>query len=392
MSVSITYNPGSRAVIRPLLPLSKSVSARVACLDYLAGAEVRMHSQPCEDERVIAAALRSISSGCVELAASGTARRLLTAIIAATPGAVVRVQGTQRLMERPMRPLTEALRELGAPAPQPIDATTEELRGARLSSPGPVIVDASVSSQFVSALLLIGPLIAGGLDLRLRGKRVSSDYVAMTVKLMRRYGASVTETDEGYRVAEGRYATVPHYISEPDWSSASYFLELGCLTGRAVELPLTAGSCQGDSVGPELFSSLQSAQRVDLDMSRVPDLVPAVAATCCALGKPFELRGVGHLRHKESDRLEALRRELAKMGAEMLIGEDSLISSGKSALTLPSEPLKVYDDHRLMMAFAPLSALFPGRSLLIDASATVVDKSFPSFWREMSNAGIIIKS
>lgn len=389
MAIKISYNPSNSDTLHAELPLSKSIAARVACLDFLAGREVRMHSDACDDEKIIAQALRSLPSGSAPLGASGTARRFLSAIIASTPGAEVRLRGSERLMARPMGPLAEALCLLGAPPAEQTGPQTELVRGAQLRSPGVIEIDASVSSQFISALLMIGPRVNGGLDLRLRGVAVSRSYISMTIDLMRRYGARVSADGLHYRVEEGAYAPCERYIEEPDWSAASYFLEFTAITDKVVTLPDPSGSIQGDARSPDIFEQLRTWQTGTFraDMADMPDLVPSVAATACALQIPFELTGIAHLRHKESDRLAALQKELGKMGAEIEIRGDSLASLSDSPLRMPAEPLCVYDDHRLMMSFVPLAALFAGLPLEIDGSEDVANKSFPSFRQQFSNLG-----
>lgn len=391
METRIEYSPVSGTPGPVALPFCKSISARAVCLDYLAGRPVRMHPRPNEDERAIAGALAGIG-GSVCIGESGTALRFVTAVAASVPGATTLITGTgARIMHRPIRPLLHALRALGAPEPE-LEEETLLIQGSRLRSRGEITIDASASSQFVSALLLIGPRVEGGLRLRLTGTSVSVPYISMTLRLMEAYGIRAhAESDMRLiTVPEGDYAAPGEYICEPDWSSASYFYELGLLTGTTIHLPglVPHGlSLQGDSVCSEIFDEIASRPALlDIDMADCPDLVPAVAATCAGLGLPFRLKGLAHLRHKESDRLAALSQELHKLGADVVAGPGSLTMNRPSTLTPPASPLSAHADHRIIMALAPLASVVPG--IRFDSDGEETAKSFPGFWEEMAKCGL----
>lgn len=396
METSITYDPQGVSQEPVNLPLCKSISARVACLDYLSGRSARMHSSGRSiDEDVLARALtRGLMQGVVNVGESGTALRFLSAIAASTPGRQTTITGTgSRIMHRPMAPLLEALQALGAPAPE-FAGDALRIRGARLHSPGEIALDASESSQYASALLLIAPAIAGGLRLRLTGRPVSGPYISMTLRLMEAYGvkADVYPEERLVIVPESLYSAPQEYIYEHDWSSASYFLELALLSGRHIilpPLPARDRSMQGDSVCADIFASPAfhgKTMRFEKDMSACPDLVPAVAAACAGKGIAFRISGIGHLRHKESDRINAICEELRKMGATVTSGDDHLEMTCACPLSPPRHPLSSHGDHRIVMAMAPLSAVVPG--IRFDSACEETAKSFPGFWEEMHKCGI----
>jgi len=408
MSFTISYTSAGSALPTLRLPLSKSVAARVACLDFLSGAAVRMHTGVCDDERVLADALHRISCGeqSIDVGESGTALRLLTALISARPGAKITLQGRGRLMERPMKPLLDALRELGAPAVQYPAPGHMEISGAKLHGGGAVEIDGTVSSQFVSALMLIAPSISGGLTLRLTGgSPVSAGYIDMTRRIMQAYGVHVSAGECEITVPESVYCAPEYYIKESDWSAASYLYELAALSGKTVtvsSLTAPAISLQGDSIAAGIFADLgvrtlrcgeahvlmpgkPKVKELRRDMSGSPDLVPAVLATCMGLGIPCEISGVEHLRHKESDRLSALTTEFGKMGVNP--DGSGLRYTGTPALRKPVEELCAYGDHRMAMSMALLATRWP---IKISGDPQVVDKSFPDFWQEMKKAGITL--
>ena len=396
METSITYDPRGMSEEALKLPLCKSISARVACLDYLSGRDARMHlSGRSTDEEVIAAALgQGPMHGIVNVGESGTALRFLSAMAASTPGREITITGAgSRIMHRPMAPLLEALQALGAPAPE-VAGDSLCIRGARLHSRGEITLDASESSQYVSALLLRAPGIEGGLRLRLSGRPVSMPYISMTLRLMEAYGikADAYPEERLIIVPEGLYTAPQEYICEHDWSSASYFLELALLSGKHLtlpHLPARDSSLQGDSVCSEIFASPAfhgDTMRLERDMSACPDLVPAVAAACAGKGVPFRISGIGHLRHKESDRIKALCAELGKMGAMITAGDDHMEMDHIRTLTPPRLPLCSHGDHRIVMALTPLSAVVTG--IRFDSACEETAKSFPGFWKEMHKCGI----
>lgn len=322
------------------LPLSKSISARALILDAMAGGTVPFVVADCDDTVAMRCALADNEADEVNIGAAGTAMRFLTAYFATRAGRTVRLDGSERMRHRPIGALVDALRSCGAS----IDYLGEEgyppllIHGARLAG-GEVEIDATVSSQFISALLMAAPAMTDGLRLTLVGEPASEPYLRMTLGMMRRWGAEAERQANIITVAPGSYHTPDNFEVEADWSAASYWYEIEALTSGWVTLrglDASGASLQGDSRCMELFTGLgvetqpegeeggtdlvaspDVTPRFIADMSATPDLVQTVAVSCAMLGVPFRLTGVASLRIKETDRIDALRRELLKVGVVM---------------------------------------------------------------------------
>lgn len=344
----------------------------------------------------------AVMEGSRHLGASGTAMRLFTACAAATPGWEGTLTGVERLLERPIGPLVEALRHAGAD----IEYAGQEgfpplkISGKRLDG-GTLEIDASMSSQYVSALLLIGPTMRNGLKLRLKGRSVSRGYIDMTVEMMRRAGIGVDENDGELLVKPGKYREGPLEI-EPDWSAAAFFFETIALasTGKSIEfkaLTPARESVQGDALAEALFGRLgvvlegtrltqtgcAAPEEMEIDMAGVPDMVPALSVAFCMRGVKFRMVGVEHLKIKESDRIEALTRNLRKLGYVTEYSAGTWIWSGARCEPEADPLIETFDDHRIAMAFAPVRLIRP--DLRIERPE-VVEKSFPDFWEQFSRA------
>ena len=386
------------------LPLSKSVSARALIMAAL-GAGKPAEVADCEDTEALESALASDAEE-INVGAAGTAMRFLTAYYAATPGRDAVIDGSERMRERPVGPLVDTLRKLGVK----IEYTGREgfpplkIEGRRLTG-GEIEIDSTLSSQFVSAVMMIAPTMDAGLKLHLMGDSVSMPYIKMTAEMMRRRGIDVEIERDTVTIAGGKYGDCSEPV-ERDWSAAAFWYEIAAITAGWVTLTdMSDRSLQGDSVLAEIFPRLGvltewsdgSAElsatpdlysRIDLDMTDTPDLVQAIAVTACAIGLPFKLTGVGNLRHKETDRLEALRRELLKFGCVVEIEGDSVISWDGRRMPLAEVPVvDTYNDHRMAMAFAPMSVFLPG---IVIRDAEVVGKSYPGYWDDLRAAGFIV--
>lgn len=396
------------------LPTSKSLSNRWLVLNHLLGSPFLLRkTSSADDTQLLALLLRQLKRGssthfyCQN---AGTVARFMLAILAITPGKWT-LSGDPRLKERPMAPLIEALRGMGCDIlctehegflPLTITGTTPARKMAEL--------DPSASSQFVSAMLLIGPCMPNGLTLTLTDRASSRPYVEMTCAVLRQAGieASVSANNRVYRVGERRAAlsaSKPVVTIERDWSSASYiYAAAALLPGVRMRMPglSLSHTLQGDSVVAQLFADLgvttqelrspyRAATRsiairgggtaktlFEYNFIDCPDLLPAVLVTCAALGIKAKLKGVKNLRIKESDRLEALRQELAKMGGRMTISETS-VTLYPSVLH-PTEPVCTHNDHRIAMAFAVLTLRYPD---LVIQNPETVSKSFPNFWEQL---------
>jgi 3-phosphoshikimate 1-carboxyvinyltransferase len=339
---------------------------------------------------------------------AGTAMRFLTAFYAVKHGKVI-LTGSQRMKQRPLGPLVQALRELGTEIRylEKEGFPPLEIHGGPKKG-GSLTVDGGISSQFISALMMIGPLLEGGLNISLTGDVVSSTYVRMTLELMRSGGIDARFSGKVIHIPEGNYSFGPMEV-ESDWSSASYWYQVAVLRpGSEIVLPrLKEESLQGDSVLKELFAPLgvestfgkgnlvlrsnrlENRDPFFHDFTGCPDLVQTMTATLCAMGRPFRITGTRTLRIKETDRINALQAELGKLGFMVHAdkGGDWLSWDGSRGEYLPGTVIETYHDHRMAMAFAPLS-LSAGPLTIEDPH--VVTKSYPNFWEDLKKAGFTV--
>lgn len=419
------------------LPASKSISNRALILNALSGApsDNLANVSDCDDTAVMMEALsllameRRKDDDCreptlINVQAAGTAMRFLTALLAVVPGTHT-ITGTERMCHRPIGVLVEALRSLGAQ----IEYLGEEgfpplrITGKRLAG-GTVRLAGDVSSQYISALLMIAPQLERGLTVNLRGTVVSRPYINMTLKMMRSFGADAKwRGGRTLSVAPKPYYPTP-YIIESDWSAASYWYEMLLLSDNSSDKVILRGlhndSLQGDSAVQELFQALsvhtshvtsggvsphtklirrgRMTKALEYDFSHTPDLVQTMVVGCAMKGIPFTFSGVESLRIKETDRIAALQTELEKLGVRIEVDGNSIIRwAGPEAQADGSVPylrptpgtvIHTYDDHRMAMAFAPVSLVLG--SIDID-HPEVVSKSYPHFWQDLEEAGFDIE-
>ena len=407
MTYDLAFPPTLRA--RIALPASKSLSARALIIAALADGAAVEGLSDCDDTRVLRHALAE-RPATVDVQAAGTAMRFATAYFATQPGARV-LTGTPRMCQRPIRALVETLRALGADIAYagqegfpPLRVTGRRLQGGHAELP------ADISSQYVSALLLVAPTLSEGLELRLRGEVASRPYIDMTLGLMRHFGAEAGWTaPDTLRVEPRPYSRGGRYRVEPDWSAAAFWYEMVALSpdhGARIELPgLQPRSLQGDSAAAELFRPLgvrtdfgpegaaltktsPAAGPAEADLTACPDLAQALVATCALAGRPFRYGGLRSLRIKETDRIEALRTELGRAGADLATDGEALWAAAPPAgLHAPAVPFATYDDHRMAMALAPAALrLGPVRV----SHPEVVSKSYPAFWDDLRRAGVSV--
>ena len=406
MDLQLTAPARANATIA--LPMSKSISNRALLIAALCEGEPQvLHPAWCDDTAVMVDAL-SHDGGDINVGAAGTTMRFLTAYFACRPGTVVTLDGVERMRQRPIGALVDALRGLGAHIDYldkdgypPLRITGTAMHGGDITMPG------GVSSQFTSAVMMILPAIGGG-SIRLTGDIVSAPYIHMTAAVMRAMGADVEIT--GDHIVVGNGYTAQDYIVETDWSAAAPWYALAALlpqSGITLE-GLVADSIQGDARLVELGKKLGIASRFDAhgvsldtshfigcccsafaDMSSTPDLVPSWAVLMCLLERSFRMTGVRTLRLKESDRLEALREELSKLGYVLKIeGEDAISWYGEKAHVSQEPPvIDTHGDHRMALAFAPAAVRYPG---LIIRDADVVSKSYPGYWRHLEQCGFTV--
>ena len=390
------------------LPSSKSISNRALIINALGnGTHHPENLSDCDDTRVMIRALND-DKETIDIMAAGTAMRFLTAYLSVTPGARI-ITGTERMQQRPIQVLVNALRELGADIEYvandgfpPLRITGRELRKDTISLPG------NVSSQYISALLMIAPVLTNGLTIRLTGDIISRPYINLTLQLMNDFGVRAEWTDDHrLKVEPQAYHSTPFYV-ESDWSAASYWYQIVALSKEAeVTLPgLFKDSYQGDSQVAGIFRSLgvetiykdktvilkkngKSVERLDYDFINQPALAQTFVVTCALLNIPFRFSGLQSLKIKETDRMAALITEMRKLGYILHETDGSVLSwEGERCTTEEHPAIDTYEDHRMAMAFAPTCLALP--EILIN-NPQVVSKSYPRYWEDLRQAGFIIK-
>ncbi|CAM3295705.1 3-phosphoshikimate 1-carboxyvinyltransferase [Zobellia roscoffensis] len=387
---------------------SKSESNRSLLLQALYSNISIENLSNSDDAEVMQKGLK-IENGVVDIHHAGTAMRFLTSYFASQEGKEVTLTGSQRMTERPVKVLVEALQELGAEITYeknegypPIRIKGKKLNESKVSLP------ANISSQYISSLLLTAPSLKNGLELELVGKITSVPYIKMTLALLSQIG--VENSFEGNTIKVSPKANVANInlVVESDWSSASYYYSIVALSDVGSEITLSAyksSSLQGDSVLQELYTEfgvetqfvgntvvlrkveMPKEQKVEFDLSNAPDIAQTIAVTCFGLGMECHLTGLHTLKIKETDRLEALHTELSKLGASISVTDKDLTLNVSNTLNV-DVAIDTYNDHRMAMAFAPLALKTP----LFVNDAEVVSKSYPDFWRDLEKLGFISKS
>ena len=413
--MSIPLNIPDKLVTKITLPTSKSVSNRALLLQALCPVQrcTITNLAKCDDTEHMIKGIANKSNGAslIDIGATGTAMRFLTAYLAITPGEAI-LTGSRRMQQRPIGILVEALRMLGADISYISNKGYPPLRivGNKLHG-GEVDIESSISSQYISALLMIGPCLTNGLTLHLRGTITSRTYIELTLDLIHHYGASAEWVDEQtIYIAPGIYEDRPLTI-EGDWSAASYWYESAAIAthlGYEVDIQLNgliASSKQGDRVVADIFESLGVATKyteegarlknsrpmvhrtpLELDFTHCPDIAQTLAVTCCLLGIPYIFKGIHSLRIKETDRVAALIAELHKLGYVLrTISNSQLVWDGERTEPMKCPTITTYDDHRMAMAFAPAALCYEGLTI---ENPEVVTKSYPEFWKDMDKLKI----
>ncbi len=406
MDIAIHF--GQAGVCRDiLLPASKSISNRVLIISALCDSPQPVHNlSDCDDTAVMLNVLNSNDS-CFDIGHAGTAMRFLTAYLSRIAG-TWEITGSARMKERPVAVLVDALNRLGAR----IEYKEKEgfpplvIRGSYLEG-GEIGIPASVSSQYISALMMIAPYMEKGLTLKPEGRIVSRAYIEMTAAIMRQFGAEVRIGERIIAVSPRPYVPVSFSV-ESDWSSASYFYEwLAVREEGEICLPgLLADSLQGDArqvgvwkkLGVETFFETDAVRLkareaavslLEHDFTDMPDLVQSFAVACCLKKVPFSFTGLSTLRIKETDRIAALTAELAKLGYRLEAEGDNGLRWDGVCGEVKQKEIGTYQDHRMAMAFAPAAWKFPG---LIIRDKEVVAKSFPRYWEQLEKLGAVIVS
>ncbi|MGB2315891.1 MAG: 3-phosphoshikimate 1-carboxyvinyltransferase [Flavobacteriaceae bacterium] len=386
---------------------SKSESNRVLLLQALfEGLEIKNVSNS-DDSQLMQKALKSNSS-VVDIHHAGTAMRFLTAYYATRLGKTTTLTGSSRMQERPIKILVDALNTLGAS----ISYTKNDgyppllIEGKTLSKSN-VQMKANVSSQYISALLLIAPTLENGLTLHLEGEITSTPYIKMTLSLLNELGVQTSFETNTITVFPFRQLTSKTFVVESDWSSASYFYSIVALSPVDTQIAISeykSTSLQGDAILQKIYKDLgvestfngttlilkkietSSPNCLSIDLSNAPDIAQTIAVTCLGLKIDCDLTGLHTLKIKETDRLVALQNEIQKLGTTINITNNSL--QLKSPLDLnPGVVISTYNDHRMAMAFAPLAL----KTQLFVDDAEVVSKSYPDFWNDLKTIGFTIE-
>ncbi len=400
-SITLQHQSHLYGTIRNL-PASKSISNRVLIIQALTKEKAPIHNLSEANDTQLMQRLIHSDQPVLDIEDAGTTMRFFTAYFAVN-GLPKLLTGTERMKQRPIRLLVDALRELGA-----VIAYSEEegfppvkIQGSFSQKTNRIAIPGNVSSQYISALLMVGPSLPEGLTLDLQGPISSRPYIAMTLSLMRTFGVEAQWNGNTITVPPRKYHAIP-YTVEPDWSAAGYWFAFTALTRQAeVTLPrLSVKSVQGDRVIVDMMELLgvkaeprgdnlvlcpkEHRSEFQWDFTDYPDLAQTVAVVCAAKGIPATFTGLESLKIKETDRTRALQQELAKLGAAF--AETAGGWRLTPALQLPEQlpPIHTYLDHRMAMAFAPLCMLRPVRI----ENPGVVKKSYPRFWQDVRSVGI----
>ena len=383
-----------KIVMEVELPASKSISNRMLILNALCGGELHNVAR-CDDTDAMRRALATdtTASGAVatvNIGAAGTAMRFLTAYYATLEGSTVILDGTERMRHRPIALLVDALRRCGADIEYAGEEGFPPLRitGRKLSA-SHIEIAGNVSSQYISALLMVAPLM-GCRTVTLTGEIISLPYITMTLTLMRLMGVDCVMNGNNISIPADAHYVPCDFTVENDWSAASYWLEMQSLLpqSRITLKGLHSESAQGDSAVAGIFSRMGGTAPIILDLKETPDLAQTIVVTACLLGCHFHITGLRTLRIKETDRIDALCTQLRRLGYIITAGDDfSLSWNGERCAPEPEPHISTFDDHRMAMAFAPAAVLFPG--IVID-DVEVVSKSYPDFWRHLEAAGFTL--
>ena len=395
------------------LPASKSISNRALIIHALSGGAILPNNlSDCDDTTVIIDALQN-NPHEINIKAAGTAMRFMTAFLSVKDGEEHVLTGTERMKHRPIGVLVDALRHLGADISYvgdegfpPLRIKGRKLEGGLLEVPG------NISSQYISALLMIGPTLKNGLTLRLTGDVISRPYIDLTLWTMREFGADADWSDfETISVAPKPYKERNYYI-ENDWSAASYWYEMMALsTHEDDEIRLEGlmdGSKQGDSSVRYIFSLLgvkstfesrkegvpttvtlrhtnRCVPRLEYDFVNSPDLAQTFVVCCALKNVHFHFTGLSTLKIKETDRIEAMKKGMRKLGYVIHDKNNSeLIWDGERCMPEIEGGIDTYEDHRMALSFAPASLCIEGLSI---NNPQVVTKSYPHFWEDIKSAG-----
>jgi len=395
------------------LPGSKSISNRILIIKGLSGLDFSIQNiSDSDDTKHLHEALDHYkNSKLIDVGHAGTDMRFLTAFLSLKNDSY-ELTGSERLQQRPVKDLVEVLKTLGADITYknkegypPLLISGKQLNG------GSVEISGSVSSQFITALLLVAPYFANGLSLTITGDLVSKPYVNMTIELMKEFGASVIWQENKIEVKPVPYTyTKKEFLVESDWSAASYYYSIVALSKLNTSLSINGlfqKSLQADSVCSEIYknfgvttsyseneiaitkSAAVSKSELEYNFIECPDIAQTVVCTSVGLQIPFTFTGLQTLKVKETDRIVALKNEFAKFGIELVVSDNSIQWLVTKSLNNSNVSIATYNDHRMAMSFATLSVL---QDELVIEEANVVSKSYPLFWEHLKSIEIIINS
>jgi len=398
--------PNGKIRGRVCLPSSKSISNRLLIIRALSDEGFPLERlSDSDDTQALQRGLQS-ASDTVDVGHAGTSMRFLTAYFAATAQPKT-ITGSERMKNRPISDLIDALNQLGADVAYlekqgypPVQTSGRPLSGNFIE------INGNMSSQFISAMLMIAPTLPNGLTIQIKGEPVSASYIRMTLALMQQAGVRSTWNNNTISVARQDYRSKGMCV-ERDWSAASYWYQMAAFSNDAELLleGVTDNSLQGDAIIYQMANSfgikteytaegaLLTKQRsrcplLELDFTNTPDLVQTMAVTCCLNHIRFRFTGAQTLRIKETDRIAALQNELLKLGYCIKETGPGVIEwNGERTEPQCSICISTYNDHRMAMAFAPAAILFPGLQI---ESPEVVSKSYPNFWDDLKNIGFVI--
>lgn len=391
---------------------SKSISNRMLVIREVLNADIELlNLSTSEDTQLLSKALQTLhdkNSTTIDIHHAGTDMRFLTALLSVTEGTRV-ITGSERMKQRPIGELVNALAILGAEINYlekenypPLKITGRSIKG------GAIEIDSSVSSQFISALLLIAPKFKNGIELILKGETVSMPYIEMTIRLLKRFGVDIEFNNKTISVKpfNTKFSSEQQFVIESDWSSASYWYSLVSLSDK-LEIKLEnlfENSLQADSVLPELYAKLGvetifqnnkvilkktevKVKEFNYDFTNCPDIAQTIAVTCLGHKMKVNLIGLKTLKVKETDRILALKNEIEKFGVYCNTSENSLSFDSSNAHFNNELSISTYKDHRMAMSFAPLC--IKTKTIKIE-NIEVVNKSYPEFWNHLNKTGIII--
>lgn len=390
------------------LPASKSICNRALILNALSYSPYDIQNlSDCDDTQVLVQALNS-NERDFDIKAAGTAMRFLTAFLSKVVGEWT-ITGTERMKNRPIKILVDALNALGARVEYmekegypPLRIFGSAMKGGEISLAG------GVSSQYISALLMVAPLMENGLTLQLEGSIISKPYINLTLQLMEQFGVKANWNGQTIRVIPQEYTPI-RFTVESDWSAASYWYSMMALS-RTAEIELLGlfkNSLQGDAAGAKLFAQLgvsttftdrgvilkqtgNVTKKLNYNFVNEPDLAQTFVVTCVLLHIPFRFTGLQSLKIKETDRIEALKTELRKLGYLLTDSRDSILEwNGERCAPDPHPVIATYEDHRMAMAFAPAALVYPEGIAIEDPE--VVSKSYPRYWEDLKMAGFGIE-